>query len=272
MSKSKSIELKFGIFLKFIVCIISLLTPTTILAQADPVSGMWLIGGGLTTMTILGDNIAKNPLAVFQPNPNDQSPRDVGASFIGQQSGFGLRLTHSDQDRILKFPFGVDVSFFSGRDRVVISNTTRIFLKNDLTTFSGVAGLEYAFAKLPLARANIYIATDLRALVVPSSSYLVSIEYDEFPTRNSTSEGLTKDLAFRLGGSLRLGVDGQIDINGDKKSPWFVNISSGLSWMNLIGLNNDRGELLTPSPNKIAELKENIVNNFFVNIFVYYKL
>lgn len=260
-----------------IIAAIVLIFPTFEYANAQQTSRdnqpVYYLGLGLTTLSLLGDDLAKNPLAPVAPTTGDEFAQYAGASFVGQQSGIALRFVWSpSSDRTVRVPFGMDLHFYSGRDRVIISSSTRMFLRNDLTVVTAVSGLEYTLLQLPLARAHCYGAIDLRGTYVPGSSYTAQIEYDLFPQFSRTEIRVQKSDAIRFGGALRIGVDGQIDTDGNADSPWYVNISTGLAWMNLIGRDNARGELLTPQPNPITEIQENVTSNFFINILLQYQL
>ena len=73
-----------------------------------------------------------------------------------------------------------------------------------------------------------------------------------------------QETATRLGMGLRIGVDGEVF------APWYVNISAGYNAFNLLGRNDSRGELFTPS--NLSEKVESIIGAIATTILIQYKL
>jgi len=116
--------------------------------------------------------------------------------------------------------------------------------------YTGIVGFEYSFLEFPLAYARVFVGGEIRPLYVSANT----ITRDEYTTDGgnitfeSHEEFSGKDGAFRLGGMVRLGIEGEIYY------PVFLNTSVGYGVMNLIGRDTrstqegGRGELLTPFP------------------------
>lgn len=210
------------------------------------------LAGGLSTDWITSDNPAVYRFASADTAANPEN--EFGGALDGMQVGFGIRM-YADLDAQKKFrvPVGIDMYTFSGVQALNSSTPTgtyKLRLRHDVDIFTGIVGFEYSFMEFPLAYARVFVGGEIRPLYVAPNK----ISKDEFVTEGGgivyeTHEEFNgKDGAFRVGGMLRLGIEGEIYY------PVFLNTSVGYGVMNVIGRDTrstqdgGRGELLTPRP------------------------
>lgn len=228
------------------------------------------ISGGFTTQSFLGDEIAANPLVARD------SLTLPGGSFNGQQLGATVKaMLFLDTAKKFRMPIGLDYVRFFGAQRLEVSQFYRIQLFNSLQVITPTIGLDYSMFKLPLANANMYVGAELRGSFF-SNSNLVREDYLNFYTTINNFQVFDRDSllkrieinnkpnAFRLGGAIKLGVEGKI------QDPLYLNISLSYGSPNLFGRDNARGELFTP--NKTFENQESVVSQLFFHFLLQYRL
>jgi hypothetical protein len=226
---------------------------------------------GLTTLHVLGDNSATKP--IIESNFNEQSI--VGGSFNGNQPGLTLRLIMAlDSTERLTVPIGMDLTYFEALERYPVPTDSIYNLGNVLVKYKHtiinptiVAGVNYTLVSYPKIKGKIFAGLEARASFFVNPNLQTKLE---FLTLDSTFTVDTnaKASAFRLGGAFRFGIEGQIFKN------WKANISGALGIINIIGRNNERGELLTPFKKTALyyEDKESYIYNFLFTMSVIYSL
>ncbi len=223
------------------------------------------IAGGLATSWFIGNERLTLPFSPTLPLPDSVDDFVPGSYYRGQFPGIGVRgIWVFDQEKKYRVNFGFDYHFYTSRDRELSGGLT-IFKTNTHYIPAITGGFQYAFINLPVAQAKIYGGIDFRGTFVVSNTYEERQQYVNNPALNKTITR-SKEGTFRLGGGGHLGVEGEIE------DPVYVNLSIGWSAMNILGRDDERGELLTPYPDRIYENKETRVYNIFANIFVQYRL
>jgi hypothetical protein len=219
------------------------------------------VTGGLTTMWITSENIARE--RIF-PRSEEEMP---GAGFDGQQAGISLRMLYGiDAVKNMRVTAGLDYYFLRGIQRNQFTSSTLFFTYSvDMPTL--VLGTEYALLEYPPGDARIYAGIEARgALTIakPINFRLVRLKGD---TLIQSGKGEIKENAFRLGGAVRLGIDGEI------YDPFYVNFSVGYGIINLVGRDDSRGELFTPNHTAVGyiEAKENFIHNMLVSFLIQYR-
>lgn len=217
------------------------------------------VSAGLVTTQILGDNPGTWPIIERDVNKN----HDIGGSFNGNQPGFGFRLNFPiEKEGKFTVPIGLDLIYFRALERVPIAQKTTLFLQHSVSVPTGTLGLNYFFLKFPIANVRAYTGIEARGSFLQQGTF-----YRRFENRDSVNaiviDTKAKDGGFRLGGALKLGVEGEFI------APWYVTTGVSLDCMNLIGRNNDRGELLTPM--KSFESAEGLVYNIHFIFMIQYK-
>lgn len=228
------------------------------------------LSAGFTTQSFMGDEISANSLVARD------SISLPGASFNGQQLGASLKaVVYLDSAKKFSMPIGLDYVRFFGAQRLEVSQFYRIQLFNSLHVITPTLGLDYSMFKLPLANASMYAGVELRGSFFTGGT-LMREDFLNFYKevggfrvfdRDSllkTIEVNTKPNTFRLGGALKLGVEGKI------QGPMFLNISLSYGSPNLFGRDNARGELFTPD--KTFESQETLVTQLFFHFMLQYRL
>ncbi len=217
------------------------------------------LSAGISTIEILGDS--PNSKTIVNRDTNVVT---VGGSFNGTQPGFGFRAQASlDENNIYSIPFGFDYYFFEGLERIPApgSYTAKWRHTADIMTFT--AGFNYAFVKFPLANVRGYASFELRGSYIMQGE-IVQTTINSQTDSVSVNEYVTKESAFRLGGAIYIGFMGDIE------DPLYINFYTGLGIMNLIGRDDNRGELLTPI--NYYENKESLVYNLHFSLQIQYRL
>ncbi|MGE5481075.1 MAG: hypothetical protein ACM3U1_11700 [Chloroflexota bacterium] len=218
------------------------------------------VGLGLSESWIIGSQDAKKPFVPLKPEQGDFR----GGSFDNSQSGIDARATFViDQKKRWRVPVGIDYSFYVGKERVPEGYTTKTYFSDNLNIFQIYTGAHYVFYRMNFAKARAWAGPEIRASFVHNQHYSYEIDYQnpEFEDRMITG---SKKNAFRVGPSFRLGVDGELG------KGYYVNISSHYTYMNLIGADDERGELLSPGYRQ--KRVENPAQIFGLTFMLQYKL
>jgi hypothetical protein len=227
-------------------------------AKADGLfDGKTSLGFGITTFLLNGSNPANQK--IFPK----ESEGAIGGGFPNWQSGISLKGTLGiDKNNNYRIPFGLDYYIMNGVQRLPDKFYT-IQASHTIHVPTVFAGFEYAFAELPLANAKAFVGLDLRLSMITSSELEVFLNYEkaDFP---DTTRYFGKQNASRLGSSLRVGIEGVVE------DRWSVNISAGYTAFNLLGRDNARGELFTPS--SLSESVESIIGGIMTAVLVQYTL
>jgi hypothetical protein len=227
------------------------------------------VGIGLVTSWLNGSNPATD--IIF---PRD-TIHSIGGGFGGQQPGIALRgIFIMDSARRLRITTGLDYIWYTGVQRIEGPGYT-FYARHTLEMPTAILGFEYAFLNLPLANAKIYAGVDARYSFVTNGSFRRKVVYKNFDKIDDTtiaSKPFYGNQSYpqfetqpRLGASIKLGIEGEL------LDPVYVNISGAYGAINLLGRNDIRGELLTPSKEP-AEKQENILGNIFFTMMIQYRL
>jgi len=105
---------------------------------------------------------------------------------------------------------------------------------------------------------------DLVYSMIENSEYKVSEVYDIVPEFNRTRIFNYKENTSRIGPIIRIGMEGNIS------EDFYYNFSGGMHFINLIGRDNNRRELFTPT--KDFEKRENFVPLLHFSFMIQYKI
>ncbi len=218
------------------------------------------IGGGISTVKLLGENPAKLPII-----QTDTTKEGIyGGSFQAVAPGLELRGTmYFGEDEFLRIPVGLSWTSYSSGERFPISALMTVNYWHSVQNLALRTGAQLVLYKLDWANAKLYSGLDLDLNYIFNGEITYKERYIEFPQRNLKIVRKTKDNTFRLGSNLRLGVE------GDLIKKWQVNTSVAVGAMNLIGRDKKRGELLTPFT--FFEETEQMLYTFNVSVMVQYK-
>jgi len=226
------------------------------------------VGVGLVTSWLNGANPASD--IIF---PRD-TVHSIGGGFNGQQPGIALRgIFIMDPDRRIRITTGLDYIWYTGLQRIEGPGYT-FYARHTLEIPTIILGFEYAFLTLPLANAKVYAGVDARYSIVSGGSFRRRVVYKNFDKIDDTtiaSKPFYGNQAYpqfesqsRLGAALKLGIEGEL------LDPIYVNISGSYGAINLVGRNDIRGELLTPSK-EVAETQESVLGNIFFTMMMQYR-
>lgn len=215
---------------------------------------------GISTVKILGDN--PGALPILQTDTTKEAI--TGGSFDGAQPGVDFRLTYTlDDDKTFRIPFGMDYSFYEANERIPASQFVTIKLTHSLETASIYTGFHAVFLRFPLADAKAYAGLEARGTLIHNAKYRYREVYATDGTANKDITIESKKDAWRFGGLMRIGIEGEINKSLQ------INTSAAFAILNLLGRDNKRGELLTPFAT--FESEESIVYNFHFSLLIQYK-
>lgn len=218
------------------------------------------IGFGIKTSYILGDNAARAPIVRTDTN----AAAIIGGSFEMVQPGLEFRFTSPIFNNFrLMFNYGID--FFSGRERIPLGPFISDFYHHRVNLHTFNLGIQYVYAKIKVADSRFYVGLEPQLTLVNPTKYYYKRDYRIQNELDVEINAETKEATTRLGGLLRLGVDGRL------KDDIYVNISGGFSMINLIGADNARGELLTIEPSFSQQETENLLQMVHFSIMLQYK-
>ncbi|MFM8280390.1 MAG: hypothetical protein ACKN9Y_02200 [Bacteroidota bacterium] len=242
--------------MKYIVSFIVLCLAISPMHGNNIFEGSTSVSFGITTFLLNGTNPANQK--IFPK----ESEGAIGGGFPNWQSGFSIKgVVGIDKNNTYRIPFVLDYFIMNGVQRLPDKYYT-IQANHTIHIPTLFSGFEYAFATLPLANAKAYAGIDLRLSMLAPTELEVSLDYvkPDFP---DTTRYFGKSGASRFGTSVKLGIEGLVEDN------WSVNISTGYTVFNLLGRDNTRGELFTPSA--VTETVESIIGAITTTVLVQYR-
>ncbi len=211
---------------------------------------------GVVPTAIFGNN---NATSVFI---NPEKNTTIGGGFFGFQNGFVLRGIWQKSESRYSIPLGFEYIFYRAYHRVPYAPKVTLYLRHFIDAPTLTLGFRYNLFKFPFANVKCYSEIDARGSFIGKSNYSVRIDYENFDSTVIRSVSY-KNAVFRLGGDFKIGFLGEV------MHPWYVNLFTSVSFVNLVGRDNSRGELLTPVPD--YETRENPVYNFQLGVCIFYK-
>jgi hypothetical protein len=225
---------------------------------------------GLSSMNIIGNNPATEPMWYVDGQGNHVYGGSLNGSYLG---GMIKLIISMDSAEKLTIPVGFEYTLLDGMYNYPYVDTTNIYRQRYLNNYKFSAdcfkiylGANYVVKRFPIAHGKLYMGAEAVTTFITNverkrDTYFVT--YDSMTTHIDK-----KDNAVRLGGVFRLGINGKIINN------FYADINCGVGIMNLIGRNNSRGELLTPTKNtpSYVETKESLVYTFQLVMSVQYRL
>ncbi len=211
---------------------------------------------GLIPTRVFGNNGASD---VFQGGNREST---IGGGFFGFQTGLLLKSVFQISESGISIPFGFEYVFYRAAHRVPLAPNVTLYINHNIDVPTLTLGLRYPLFRLPFANVKFYSELDALGNFVGKSNYKIRIDYESFDSTSIRSVS-NKDFAFRFGLGFKAGFLGEI------VHPWYANLFASVSYLNLLGKNNKRGELLTPDPR--YETIENPVYNFQIAVSLMYK-
>lgn len=241
------------------IALIALLSLIVLPLKADFIK-RYSIAGGISTISIVNDNPATRRII----ETDTTKPTLYGGNFGQIAPGFAIKsILELDYEGNLRIPIDLDWTMFSAGERHPVSGLWTIYYWHEVHHLSFGTGIHYAFYELEWAKAKLYGGLDVRLNYIAKAELTYRDHWTNRPDRDTTYVVESKKNTVRLGALGRLGVEGQLIGN------WYVNTSVALGALNLVGRDDNRGELLTPTT--IFKEKEQIVPVFNFSFMVQYK-
>ncbi len=215
------------------------------------------IYAGLSTMTILNDNAA---VKKFEDRSNPD--KDVyGGSYQEIQSGIDFHIVVPlDENDLFRLPIGIEYMMFRSKEYLhyIVSGRPGddIYISNQNDLISIYSGIHYVLMKYKPYDVNLSIGLELKATYNTNIETMIERRYhngdiEKYHFYEAIDNGQQKADAMRIGSFLKINGEGRLLNN------LHANIYFGLGIVNLIGLDDSRGELLTPV--KEGEAAENMI-------------
>lgn len=206
------------------------------------------IAGGFHFNQILGESIGRKAMISYAEVADTNIVAKPGGSYDGIQSGLEIRMTYylGDEDEY-KIPFGVTYDFYRAKEYTPIGTKLAQSLANSHDIIGMYFGFDYKLLDFWRGNVNLYAGSYINLNYVINHEYTVEYINKFDPDKDSTSTS-SKENAFRLGPNFHFGFEGEIEKN------WHLNFTIGVGILNLIGTDDNRGELLTNR--KVTATKE----------------
>lgn len=213
---------------------------------------------GLSTTQVLGKNPAGKPMV---PS-SEADPAISGGGFLGAQPGIDFRITVPiDENQRWRIPIGIDYQIFSAKERSPMKNI-EVKLSHSLKIITPYLGVSYVIQNLEMIKTKTYASFEARASIINNIDYSFTYDYLNSVEMDTSFFPKIKGNTTRYGGLLRLGVESFLF------NPIQINASVGISIMNLLGRDDARYELLTPTT--FMEVKESYIWNMNFSIMFQY--
>ncbi len=223
------------------------------------------IGIGLSGIAFFNDNPSWKHI-LNSPDKNDV----LGGSFDGLESGFHLSvMTNLNESSSLLLPISFEYDWLTAAEQMYQTSRTKLQVKHSIDIQKLGIGLQWQFLTFPFKDVKGYMEADLKVIFINNQEYRYVIS--ELETDGTITSNLgpynPKETAVRFGAEYKLGFRGQLTKN------FFINSFLGIELLNVLGRNDDRGELLTPwgslkQMQERSESKEQYVPNLHFVLIV----
>jgi len=198
---------------------------------------------GASFTQLLTNSIGKRSMYVqddFNPDPDFTGSPKPGGSFDGTQSGLEVRMTlyYGENDKY-KVPFGLTYTFFRAKELLPITTSLDALFANSYDMVSPYVGFDYQIKHFWKGNVNLYAGALIKANILFNHEYSRVLRNLNDPEYQGGNDKGSKPIAFRLAPELRLGFEGEL------ANDWYLNFNVGISILNLIGRDGERGEFLT---------------------------
>jgi hypothetical protein len=218
----------------------------------------------LSTMTFIGDNPARNAFFETKSDENGEDIDILGGSLQETQSGIDLKFLFPLKNEDLHIPVGFDYIWCKARelDNMEASEYNgKVISQYKSNIFSLYTGIQYDLIEFPEYRIRMH--ADLLAY----ATYFHNNDFSKVVKDGATVKKEipleSKDDTFRAGLGVNLGAEARI------YRGLFFNWDLGVSCYNLIGRDDERGQLMTPQ--KQFENKEDLLFGYQLKVgFLYF--
>lgn len=236
-------NIRLGFLLAAIVAFIALAIPTN--AQDEPVKQSkpnlerhfkYQLSLGYTGLILFSDNPGAKPML----ERDSTKKQVVGGSFDMAQPGLQFQLLYPiDKAEKWKVPIKFEHYFFHAAEIVPLSRYIRYDLEHKVQITAISLGLNHYFFKAPFANVNFFAGAEIKANMLSDNEYNYFQDHKIDDTRDTSVTLSPKKACQRIGAAFHLGFEGEVE------SPVYVIANAAVGSMNLIGKDDERGELLT---------------------------
>jgi hypothetical protein len=183
---------------------------------------------GFKTSQILGNHPAKDPLR-----------ESLGGGFRLMHNGLELRSTYYIDDKSrFRIPLNLDFTFWRSSEILPLSTDETISLNHESNQITLSTGFNYAFAYFFRANAWVYSGLEITGTLFTNPEYAFIAVDNLDPTNIVIRKTRPKDGNFRIGTNFRLGAEAELH------KSLMINFSANLHLLNLLGRNENNGQLL----------------------------
>lgn len=231
------------------------------MSMTTPAIGAEIQGAfNLSTLTFIGSNPAR--LSFYNTKHSDgEEEVTLGGSMKEAQRGIDAHINlQFEETSTYRIPIGVEYLICSAYEMQNYRSMRNItaFKTDIITIYSGLHKIIWNYPEYDI---SLYTGLELRG------TYFHNIYYDNYNKKDGeilARANLTpKDNALRLGATARFGGEGKL------YKDFYIGWSGGLTCMNLIGRDADRGELMTPEA--FYENHESLLFGYNINVGIFYK-
>ncbi len=218
------------------------------------------------TMKLLSETTATKP-QIFQLGGTSQIYSGGGLQFIEPGAELLANL-YLDDEELHRGIIGTEFLALKSLEKMPNSSASYLFAKHKVSLFDIFFGYHYAFWDMKWQNAKLYCGPEIMLNTMLNNKFEGGMKY--LASNNDSSHNndinriisTTKNLAFRIGGRIRIGVEGQIIDN------WYVNSSFSIGIYNFLLRNSETGELFN-SKNEY-ETQEQLQTFYNFNVGIQY--
>ncbi len=218
------------------------------------------IEANFATMKLLGNTMATK-MQIFQKQSSGQIHSGGGLQFI--QPGLELAaIGYFGEEKQYRGVAGVEFIWLTSKERIPFALGTWLFAKHELTLMDFSFAWHYVFWNMQWQDAKLYVGPELMCNFMLQNDFNGGTNYSA-PDIKDQVISTSKDMNFRLGLRTRIGVEGKLQDN------WYFNGSFSVGAYNLLGRNDETGELFNMKND--FDKKEYIQYFYNINIGFQYK-
>ncbi len=232
--------------------------------DSDSFINHFKIGAGLSVFSI---RAGEENLNIESLMPSDNNGSTVfGGQMGGGHPGYHVQFTaYLDWQENYRIPIGISQNFMSSANTRPASSQgilTRYNHNIDLIKLN--AGFHVALFDFPSSEAKVYIGSELIYSFIINSNYSERFDFLAAGEDDVDLAKMSKENATRIGGLLRLGVEGHLH------KRMYINVGLGMGCLNVFGRDDERGELFTFT--NTIEIQESYVYFIDFSLILQYHL
>ncbi len=194
--------------MKHYLFIFLLFTSIHAISVCEPVIKKATANINFNTIQLLGDNVSKQHMFVTLSQGNQIYPGG-GLRFI--QPGFDLSaIFFLDTNLKHRTIAGLEYLSMTSKEILPMSLTAYYYARHDISLFDIYLGYHYAFWCIGFQDTKVYAGPEIMFNTMPVNEYEKGIKYQNSPQNDLVQESVSKPFAFRIGGRIKLGIEGKL--------------------------------------------------------------